>query len=170
MPIIKIISGGQTGADRGGLEAAIHCGIVHGGWCPKGRRAEDGGIPERYTLQETGTSTYLERTEQNTIDADATIVFTEGKPTGSCLRTIAFAQRHKKPWYAVNLAHLNRSRHAEDIVSWLRGAPGFSGNRGDAVPPGNCVLNVAGSRESRTPGIEKEVKALMIDVIARLNG
>lgn len=46
--ITKIISGGQTGADRGGLDVAIRHGIPHGGWCPKGRKAEDGVIPDKY--------------------------------------------------------------------------------------------------------------------------
>lgn len=54
----KIISGGQTGADRGGLDAAIALGIPHGGWCPKGRRAEDGKVPKRYRLRETSGANY----------------------------------------------------------------------------------------------------------------
>ncbi len=53
--ITKLISGGQTGADRGGLDAAIHCGLPHGGWCPKGRKAEDGVIPVEYHLHEIST-------------------------------------------------------------------------------------------------------------------
>lgn len=50
--IIKIVSGGQTGADRGGLDTAIHCDLSHGGWCPKGRIAEDGVVPVEYSLHE----------------------------------------------------------------------------------------------------------------------
>lgn len=73
--ITKIISGGQTGADRGGLDAAIHCGIPHGGWCPKGRIAEDGVIPADYYLNEMASPEYLPRTKANVVDSDATVIF-----------------------------------------------------------------------------------------------
>jgi hypothetical protein len=65
----RIISGGQTGADRGGLTAAIKLGIPHGGWCPKGRRAEDGQVPACYHLEETGSSSYQARTKRNVLEA-----------------------------------------------------------------------------------------------------
>jgi len=74
--ITKIISGGQTGADRGGLDAAIHCGLPHGGWCPKGRKAEDGLIPSKYQHKEMESSGYLPRTQANVFDSDATVIFT----------------------------------------------------------------------------------------------
>ena len=83
MPIIKIVSGGQTGADRGGLDASIHCELPHGGWCPKGRKAEDGRIPDKYQLVEMSTSDYLSRTEANVVDSDATVVFTDKAATGA---------------------------------------------------------------------------------------
>jgi len=54
----KIVSGGQTGADRGALNAAIKSGLPYSGWCPKGRLAEDGTIPERYRLTETSTKAF----------------------------------------------------------------------------------------------------------------
>jgi len=63
--ITKIISGGQTGADRGGLDAAIYCEMPHGGWCPKERKAEDGVIPAKYYLKEMLADTYLPRTKAN---------------------------------------------------------------------------------------------------------
>src|SRR5580692_7475298 len=76
MPYVtKVISGGQTGADRGGLEAAIALGIPHGGWCPRGRFAEDGRIPDRYMLQETPDARYVERTRRNIREAEGTILF-----------------------------------------------------------------------------------------------
>lgn len=62
--IERVISGGQTGADRGGLDAAIDLGLPHGGFCPKGRRAEDGVIPGRYQLEETESADYTERTRK----------------------------------------------------------------------------------------------------------
>ena len=87
MPITKIISGGQTGADRGGLEAAIEYGIPHDGWCPKGRLAEDGVIPDKYELSEMASKSYLKRTEANVVDSDAIVIFAFGKLTGGSKRT-----------------------------------------------------------------------------------
>lgn len=72
---MKILSGGQTGTDRAALDWAIAHGIPHGGWCPKGRKAEDGPIDGRYQLQETPSSSYVERTEWNVRDSDGTVVF-----------------------------------------------------------------------------------------------
>ncbi|MEX0830212.1 MAG: putative molybdenum carrier protein [Nitrospirales bacterium] len=72
--ITKIISGGQTVADRGGLDAAIHCRWPHGGWCPKDRKAEDGMIPSQYHLNEMATPEYLPRTKANVFDSDAGVL------------------------------------------------------------------------------------------------
>src|SRR5436190_21358059 len=76
----KIISGGQTGADRAALNFAIAHGIPHGGWCPKNRRAEDGPIPAKYSLNETPSTHYAQRTEWNVRHSNATLIFTI-KPT-----------------------------------------------------------------------------------------
>jgi len=96
--IQKIVSGGQTGADRAALDWAISRGIPHGGWCPKGRLAEDGMIPTKYDLRETSTKSYLQRTEQNVIDSDGTVIFSM-KPelTGGSKRTLDFALKHHRP-------------------------------------------------------------------------
>ncbi len=75
----KIMSGGQTGADRAALDFAIGHGIKHGGWCPKGRRAEDGAIDARYQLKETPSANFVQRTEWNTRDSDGTVVFSIGE-------------------------------------------------------------------------------------------
>src|SRR5262245_59379474 len=72
----RIVSGGQTGADRAALDFAIEHGLNHGGWCPKGRRAEDGPIPVRYLLKETQTNRYVQRNEWNVRDSDGTVIFT----------------------------------------------------------------------------------------------
>ena len=76
MPITRIVSGGQTGADRGGLDATIYCNLPHSGWCPKCRKTEDGRIPDRYHVQEMGSADYLIRTEADVRDSSATVVFT----------------------------------------------------------------------------------------------
>jgi len=166
MPIQKIISGGQTGSDRGGLEAAIHCRIPHGGWCPKGRKAEDGTIPADYQLREMTTSDYLARTEANVVDSDATLVCTYGRPSGGSLRTLEFASKHGKPWHHVDLAIASRATAVKGIVRWLRGEE----NDLEAVKPtGDLVFNVAGSRESKAKGIEDRVKVILVDVLIQIN-
>jgi hypothetical protein len=71
----RIISGGQTGADRAGLDFAIHVGLEHGGYVPKGRKAEDGKIAERYNLVELSTTSYPARTKRNTEESDGTVIF-----------------------------------------------------------------------------------------------
>lgn len=170
MPITKIISGGQTGADRGGLEAAIYCEIPHGGWCPKGRKAEDGVIPPKYQLQEMPTSNYLARTEENVIDSDATVVFTLGSATGGSLRTLEFCHKHGKPWHHINVDTTRREKAVKDIVNWLQGDPALNDHEEcEAKPPENCMLNVAGNRESKADGIQDLVMAIIADVLMEMN-
>ncbi len=151
MNIKEIISGGQTGADRGGLDAAIVIGISHGGWCPKGRLAEDGRIPDKYKLEEMGNKNYLKRTEQNVIDSEATLIFTYGKPTGGSKRTVEFAKKHGRPCLCVDLEESLEDINSQ-IKEWLEGFDR------------EVVLNVAGSRESKAEGIEKKVKELLIEI------
>jgi hypothetical protein len=167
MPITKIVSGGQTGADRGGLDAALHCNLPHGGWCPKGRKAEDRVIPAKYELQEMPTADYLARTEANVVDSDATVIFSEGVLEGGSLRTAQFAEKHEKPWLHVDLKISSRKMATEDVIEWLQGKHPTDAGK---VPPKNCVLNVAGSRGSKAPGLDRVVMVLMVDVISKVNG
>ena len=169
MPIIKILSGGQTGADKGGLDAAIYCKVPHGGWCPKGRKAEDGVIPPEYQLQEMTSADYLKRTKQNVIDSDATVVFTLGPPRGGSLRTIEFAHGHEKPWMNINIDTTSREKAVEQIVDWLEGRGDYDHDEYVAQPPKDCILNVAGSRESKADGIGELVMAIMVDVLRAVN-
>lgn len=128
---MKIVSGGQTGADRAGLDFAIENGIPHGGWCPKGRKAIDGPIDEKYLLKETPSANYLQRTEWNARDSDATVIFTLSEElTGGSKRTAEFAEKHRKPWIHIwpgNVEELER------FLSRL---------------PDDVRLNIAGNRES----------------------
>ena len=159
MKIAKIVSGGQTGADRGGLDAAIWCEMPYGGWIPKGRKAEDGVIPHKYEgLKETLSDDYLARNEANVIDSDVTLVFCLGLPTGGSKKTVVFAKKHGKPCRAVNLCE-DKDETLERICGFIFGLSGASG-----------VVNVAGSRESKSPGIERAVGDMMTEVISRMNG
>ena len=91
--IKKIISGGQTGADRAALDVAIKFIIPHGGWIPKGRITEEGPLPDKYKLQEMSTSSYPVRTEQNVIDSDGTLIISHGELTGGSAYTRKMAMK-----------------------------------------------------------------------------
>jgi len=131
--IQKIISGGQTGADRAALDFAINNDIPHGGWVPKGRRAEDGEIPARYDVREAPVGDYSRRTELNVMDSDGTLILSYGELTGGSALTAMLAKKHAKP-----CLHMDLNRHTEfqatvDITHWI------NENRIE-------VLNVAGPR------------------------
>jgi predicted Rossmann-fold nucleotide-binding protein len=151
--IIKIISGGQTGADRGGLDAAIRAGLPHGGACPKNRLAEDGQIPPKYNMQEMFSPKYAHRTEQNVIDSDATVVFTYGLPQGGSLLTVNLAEKHNKPCLWLDM-YKTENELASELASWL-----------DALTIPEIILNVAGSRESTAPGIQKKTDSVIFRII-----
>ena len=136
--IKKIISGGQTGADRAALDAAIKLMIPHGGWVPKGRLAEDGPISTKYNLQEMPTDSYSASTEQNVIDSDGTLIISHGELTGGSAFTRKMAMKHGKPWYHADLNKLPSFQAAMVIEDWI------SKN-------GIETLNVAGPRHSKDP-------------------
>jgi hypothetical protein len=148
MAVLKIISGGQTGADRGGLEAAIALSIPHGGWCPKGRLAEDGTVPGKYALSETCSADYAVRTERNVADSDGTVLFTRGEPSGGSALTASLARRAGRPLLHVDLKGVAGPAAAERVRAWLAGRE-------------IRILNVAGSRESEAPGIAAEVREIL---------
>jgi len=136
----KIISGGQTGADRAALDWAIARGIPHGGWCPQGRLAEDGVIPAHYHLTETPTADYAQRTAWNVRDSDGTVVFSVAAMLlGGSQQTVELAAQHRKP-----CLHLSRERDGEGAAARLRRFLDRHGIR---------TLNVAGPRLSQEPGI-----------------
>ncbi|MFG0267202.1 MAG: putative molybdenum carrier protein, partial [Rhodopirellula sp. JB055] len=144
-----IISGGQTGVDRGALDAAIELNLPHGGWCPAGRIAEDGRIPDRYLLQEHASRHYPDRTEQNVIDTDATLILYRGKISGGTALTKRICGRESRPYLAVDLSSPKTA--AKRIRTWL-----------DKVRPAN--LNVAGPRESNSPGISDQTRQLLTHI------
>ena len=116
----KIISGGQTGADRAGLDFAIAHGIPHGGWCPLGRLAEDGLIPRRYHLRETPAPDYAQRTEWNVRDSDGTVIFSLGKDlSGGSRFTAEVAAQLGKPCLHVSKASAGRNS-AKNLRHFIR--------------------------------------------------
>jgi hypothetical protein len=99
----RVVSGGQTGADRAALDWALARGIAHGGWCPLGRRAEDGRIDARYLLRETPSRDYAQRTFWNVRDSDATLVFSRTTElSGGSAYTASCAERLRRPWRHVH--------------------------------------------------------------------
>jgi hypothetical protein len=149
--IEKIVSGGQTGADRAALDFAIQHVIPHGGWCPHGRKAEDGPIGGGYLLKETPSSNYLQRTEWNVRDSDGTAVFSISPVlTGGSKKTVDLAHKHHKP-----VIHIARDGGpASPAQALLR----FIQNHKIKV------LNVAGPRASK----EAEVGAFVKEVLEEL--
>jgi hypothetical protein len=147
--VTRIISGGQTGADRAALDAAIALGLPHGGYVPADRRAEDGRVPEIYNVVENDTTSYDDRTERNVIESDGTLIVSIGPLTGGSQATQRFARRHDKPFLHVNLARLTVESAVETILEWTAGF-------------GVKVLNVAGPRESTTPGIHAATQELLM--------
>jgi len=141
----KIVSGGQSGVDRAALDAALDLGIPCGGWCPRNRLAEDGRIEERYPLTETASDKTAQRTEWNVRDSDGTLVLTRGEPSGGTALTIRLAGRLGRPFLVVDLAEGGDAGKAGE---WIRR------NRIE-------VLNVAGPRESKAPGIHGEATAFL---------
>ena len=153
-PVIKLVSGGQTGADRAALDWAISQGITHGGWCPKGRRAEGGRIPDRYRLRETASPAYAARTEQNVQDSDGTVIFSVSpRLTGGTLLTYELAQQHRKP-----LLHLHRETTLPErrLLAFLR-------------QHSIRVLNVAGPRASQAPTVASFVASTLDRAMAEFH-
>ena len=99
----RVVSGGQTGADRAALDWAIANGIAHGGWCPSGRRAEDGRIALHYSLRETPARDYQQRTRWNVRDSDGTLIVSRAvELSGGSAYTARCAERLGKPWCHVH--------------------------------------------------------------------
>ncbi len=143
--IRRIISGGQSGVDRAALDAALTAGLATGGWCPKGRKAEDGRIPDRYPLTETPSPRYEQRTRWNVRDSDATLILSPEPLTGGTAYTREVCIRLHKPWFVAD----PQAPDAEVAVrDWLQ-----------RVRP--ATLNVAGPRESQHPGIHAAALALL---------
>ncbi len=146
--IRKLVSGGQTGADRAALDVAIVLDIDHGGWVPLGRWAEDGPLDPRYHVEETDSGNPAIRTEWNVRDADATLLFSHGPLTGGSALTLSLAQRLGKPFLHIDFNTVSELDAEACIRNWLQ-----------QTSP--TVLNVAGPRASTDPLIYDRVKRVL---------
>ena len=117
--LLKIVPGGQTGVDRGALDAALERGFACGGWCPRGRRAEDGRIPMRYPLRELDSGKYLDRTHRNVADADGTLILSCGALTGGTNATAQFARKIGKPLLAIDFHGAEADTTVAQIGEWI---------------------------------------------------
>ena len=135
---IKIISGGQTGADRAALDIALDLCLPCGGYCPKGRKAEDGWISEHYPLTELNSPNYIDRNKRNVIESDATVIFTHGNLSGGSEATAAFCRHHGKPYLHIDANEVDPDTAAQWIKQLITNYHA-------------TVLNVAGQRASKNP-------------------
>ncbi|MEJ2595690.1 MAG: putative molybdenum carrier protein [bacterium] len=137
MSLIKIVSGGQTGVDRAALDFALSRGFPCGGWCPKGRQAEDGPINEKYPLTETSTFLYAVRTKLNVNDSDGTLILYHDEIGNGTQYTAEYARSKRKPLLMINLGRVDAP---EQLREWI-------------CDNSIGILNIAGPRESTSPGI-----------------
>lgn len=146
--LVLLVSGGQTGADRAALDFAIERGIPHGGWCPRGRKAEDGPMDARYLLKETPSADYPQRTEWSVRDSDGTVVFSIAPAlTGGSRKTVALAQKHGKP--VLHLAQEGGPALPEQALRRL-------------IEKHNIKMrNVAGPRASKEPDVATFVRCVL---------
>ena len=144
----RLVSGGQTGVDRGALDAAMEVGVPHGGWCPRGRIATDGVIPRRYELVESDAASYPTRTRLNVRDSDATLLLYDRSMGQGTKLTLGMCRQMDKPCLVVELGEAS----VEDVREWL-----------DEHRP--QVLNVAGSRGDAGGELQRQVKEFLVDVL-----
>jgi hypothetical protein len=148
----KIVSGGQTGVDRAALDFAMETGIEHGGWCPRGRLAEDGRIDSRYQLMELASRQYVDRTRRNVLDTDGTLVLYTGTLQGGTFLTVRYAEQINKPCMKVRLTHPGKIDRVRD---WLH-------------KHNIHQLNVAGPRASKDPSIYDRTVAYLRELLKSL--
>jgi hypothetical protein len=155
MPLSKIISGAQTGIDRGALDAALEMGFPCGGACPQGRVAEDGRIPDRYPVIELDAGKYRARTILNVLDSDGTLVIYFSSLAGGTEQTVAHCIKKRKPYQLIDAIEITESRAAE-LTSRFIEAHHIS------------TLNVAGPRVSQQANGQRYAFNVVVAVIERI--
>lgn len=152
---LSIVSGGQTGVDQGALAAAMACGVSCGGWCPDGRRSEDGKIPAHYPVRELSGSGYRERTLQNVVDSDGTAIIFNKDLEGGTRLTAELCAQESKPHLLIDAATLNRTDAVDALGEFIRDNH-------------ILILNVAGPRASKWPGAHAYTYALLQRICSRI--
>ena len=142
--------------DRAALDFALENKIDCYGWCPKGRRAEDGPIPLSYPLRETKESRYRERTIKNVEESQGLLVFVDNKPDKGTILAIDQAEKRNIPTYIIHLA-MNVEDQETGVLNLLENS-------------NISVINIVGPRESNSPGIYNKTKAFLEKLFFRLEG
>ncbi len=155
--MIRIVSGGQTGVDRGALDAALDRGAPCGGWCPPGRRAEDGPIPRRYPLRALDRGGYAQRTRRNVVDSDGTVILHEGALEGGTALTAALCREEGRPCLVLDASAQGPGAAAESIRQFV-------------ARHHIQVLNVAGPRASKWPAARAHAYGVISRLLERLSG
>lgn len=133
---MRIISGGQTGVDRAALDFGLEHGIEIGGFCPKGRIAEDGLIDLRYGLTELSNSNYSQRTLKNVVSSDATLIIYYEKLSGGTLNTRDYCMEQKKPFLLIDVSQKTLDSYGKEVLDWI-------------LKNNVQILNLAGPRHSK---------------------
>ena len=153
--MLKIVSGGQTGVDQGALAAALEAGTACGGWCPEGRRSEEGPIPAVYPVVELAGAGYRQRTLRNVLDSDGTAILYNGDLEGGTRLTRRYCEEHDRCFVLIDAANLSRSEAVAVLMSFV------TDNELRA-------LNVAGPRASKWPEAFEYAKTLVTAALERL--
>jgi hypothetical protein len=184
--LLRIVSGGQTGVDRGALDAALHLSVECGGWCPGGRLAEDGIIPERYPVIELRGGGYAERTARNVADADGTLIFSNGEPIGGTRETVERCLEMQKPYLLIDCKRMQIDEAIELALTFVRRVSSRAYAR-DLTQPENLIehpgdsspssrlgmtttLNVAGPRASQWQDGHAFTYQIMSAILRRISG
>jgi hypothetical protein len=166
---IKIVSGGQTGVDIAGLDVARSLNLPWGGWAPKGWIQECGLIPDEYRwngkngLKENDQGpwskigAYVHRTKRNVLESDFTIIIFRGEITTGTKLTEKFCKELRKPHWLFNLDRsclvAEEDLHCRLLLEYVKNP--------------ECIINIAGPRESKRPGIYLAAKSLLTDVLRK---
>ena len=154
MTVTKIISGGQTGVDRAGLDAAIALNIEYGGYVPKGRKAEDGQVPQKYQMEEMKKGGYPTRTKKNIEESDGTVIFCQGRPSTGTKLTVDYAVKIKKPFLLLDVDDVSKQTAVEILRNWI-------------TKESIEVMNVAGPRQSSAPMVALIAKKFLIEALSK---
>jgi hypothetical protein len=181
---LKVISGGQTGVDRGALDAALAFEVECGGWCPAGRLAEDGTIPKCYPVMELASAGYAERTARNVADSDGTLVISKGEPVGGTRETIDRCVEMLKPYLIIDCASMSFEETIEAATEFVKSLSSRVAQttrnlsnvrkrpdqlRGPSHSLGmTVVLNVAGPRASQWSEGHQTARQIVSGVLRRL--